>query len=261
MVPCTGANDRTAEPRGLSSGPTWLASAASAALVWVGRRVGIAAVRRWDLAMMLAASVSIIAGDSNRPTDRLAWIVAALCMLGLILTLSGTSLGALLFVAAIAVFGVIRADRCLHLIARWPGLWAIPAFAAISTIWSTTPLVTLRATAELAITVGGASLCAAFLRPREFLAAMSVGLFICAVLSLAFGRYALDGLTGETVFIGVFESKNTMAAFMSFLAIVSAAVLADRGQPTLLRPPQALSRPSGLPWPSPGCPRPSARSC
>ena len=185
--------------------------------------------------MRLTPSVSIIVGDSDRPTDRLAWIAATLSMLGLILTLSGTSLGALLLLAATVLLCVVRGDRCLRLIGRSPELWAFPAFAAVSTVWSVAPVATLRATAELSITIGAAILCAGFLRPREFLSAMSVGLFICAVMSLVFGHYVLDGMTGETVFAGIFASKNTMAAFMSFLAIVAAAVLADREQPTQLR--------------------------
>jgi exopolysaccharide production protein ExoQ len=128
-----------------------------------------------------------------------------------------------------------RADRCLHVVFRSPGLWAIPAFAAASVLWSEAPMVTLRAAVELALTIGIASLVAGFLRPREFVSAMSVSLLCGAVLSLLFGQNGYDGMSGETVFVGIFASKNIMAAFMSFLAIFAAAVLADRGQPPPLR--------------------------
>jgi exopolysaccharide production protein ExoQ len=102
-------------------------------------------------------------------------------------------------------------------------------------LWSPAPGPTLRASVQLALTVGIALLTAGFLRPRAFASAMSVSLLFGAVLSLIFGRYGVDGMTGATVFLGVFASKNTMALFMSFLAIFSTAVLADRGQPMVLR--------------------------
>jgi exopolysaccharide production protein ExoQ len=76
---------------------------------------------------------------------------------------------------------------------------------------------------------------------------MSVSLLFGAIASLAFGRYGLDGMTGETVFLGIFASKNTMALFMSFLAIFAAAALADRGQPPLLRLLAVLSFALSLP--------------
>ncbi len=157
------------------------------------------------------------------------------CMLGLIWTLAGSSLGAVLFLASGGLVVAVRADRCLHLVFRSPGLWAIPAFAALSVLWSVAPAVTLRATVELTLTIGIASLVAGFLRPREFVSAMSVALLCGAVLSLLFGKYGFDGMSGETVFLGIFASKNMMAAFMSFLAIFAAAMLADRGQPPPLR--------------------------
>jgi exopolysaccharide production protein ExoQ len=170
-----------------------------------------------------------------QPTDRLAWTATMVCMLGLVVTLAGSSLGALLFLVAWGLVIIPRADRCLGLMFRSPGLWLIPCFALLSIVWSQAREATLRATVEFALTVGVASLTAGFLRPREFLSAMSVSLLVGAVLSLAFGRYGFDGMTGETVFLGIFASKNTMALFMSFLAIVSAAVMADPGQPGLLR--------------------------
>ena len=157
------------------------------------------------------------------------------CMLGLIWILAGPSFGAVLFLAGGGLVVAARADRCLHLVFRSPGLWLIPAFAVLSTLWSVAPAVTLRAAVELALTIGIASLVAGLLRPREFVSAMSVSLLCGAVLSLLFGRYDFDGMSGETVFVGIFASKNTMAAFMSFLAIFAAAVLADRGQPSPFR--------------------------
>jgi exopolysaccharide production protein ExoQ len=63
----------------------------------------------------------------------------------------------------------------------------------------------------------------------------TVSLLFGALLSLMFGRYGVDGLTGTTVFLGIFASKNTMALFMSLLAIFATGVLADRAQPAPIR--------------------------
>jgi len=158
------------------------------------------------------------------PSDRWAWIAAVLCMGGLIFTLAGSAMGALLFLAVWGLMAAMRADCCLRSILRSPGLWLVPAFALLSVLWAETPAVTLRAAFELALALGIASLAAGFLRPREFVSTMSV--------SLMFGRYGVDGMTGAAVFLGIFASKNTMALFMSFLVICATAALADRVQPS-----------------------------
>ena len=195
----------------------------------------MASITHRGSAVRTAPLVARHPGETDQPVDRLAWIATVLSMLGLIFILSGSSLGAVLFLAAWGCLATARAEHCLQLIFRSPGLWAIPAFAAFSIFWSQAPVVTLRAAVELALTVGIAALAAGSLRPRAFVSAMTVSLLCGAALSLMFGRYDYDGMSGETVFVGIFASKNTMAAFMSFLAIFAAAVLADRGQPRLLR--------------------------
>ena len=191
--------------------------------------------------MKFSPSVAAVARDTTQPADRLAWIAALVCMLGLVWTLAGSSRGADLFLLSAGIVVAARADRCLHLVMRAPILWSFPALAAVSTLWSVAPMVTLRAAAELALTIGIASLIAGLLRPREFVSAMLVSLLCGALLSLLFGRYDVDGMSGVIVFLGIFASKNTMAAFMSFLAIFSVAALADRGQPPLLRLVAAIS--------------------
>jgi len=168
-------------------------------------------------------------------TDRPAWLATFLCIIGLIVTLSGSSLGAMLFLAAWVLVAAPRLDICLRLVFRAPWLWLVPALAIASVLWSAAPYVTLRAAVQLALTIGIASLAAGFLKPRAFVSAMSAGLLVGALLSLVFGRYGVDGMTGATVFLGIFASKNTMALFMSLLAIFAAAVMLDRGQPAPMR--------------------------
>ncbi len=166
---------------------------------------------------------------------RLAWCATVLSVLGLILTLSGSGMGAVLFLLAWGLVALPWAGACLRLVFRTPGVWLLPGYALLSVLWSQAPLVTLRAATQLALTVGVAALAAGLLRPRAFVSALAVSLLVGALLSLAFGRYGVDGMTGAAVFLGIFASKNTMALFMSLLAIFSAAVLLDRGQPPGLR--------------------------
>ncbi|WP_137126149.1 O-antigen ligase [Roseomonas sp. HF4] len=170
--------------------------------------------------------------DTGRdgPAADLAWLATVLSVIGLIVTLGGSSLGALLFLLAWGLVVAPHASLCMRLVFRSAGIWVVPAVALLSVVWSQAPQVTLRAAVQLLLTVGIASLAAGFLRPRAFVSAMSVSLLFGALLSLAFGRYGVDGMTGATVFLGIFAGKNTMALFMSLLAIFSAAVLMDRGQ-------------------------------
>ena len=180
-------------------------------------------------------------------TDHFAWVVTLVCILGLIIALSGSSRGADLFLACWGLLILPRAPLCLKLVFRSPGLWLIPAFALLSVLWSQDRSETLRAGIELSLTIGIAFLTAGFLRPREFVVTMMLGLLFAAVLSLLFGRYGVDGLSGQTVFMGIFASKNTMAMVMSLFLLFSLAVLVDRHQPALFRLIAVIAFPLSIP--------------
>ncbi len=189
---------------------------------------------------------STLAGDT-RPADALAWSATVLCLLGLIITMAGSSVGAILFLAAWVMMGLARAGQCLRLVCRAPELWLIGALALASTGWSMAPEVTLRAAAELLLTVAIASLATGFLRPRDFVSALAVSLLCGAVAAALFGRDGVDGMAGARVFLGIFASKNMMALFMSLLAIFALATLLDRRQPPVLRGLAAIGLLLGLP--------------
>lgn len=181
------------------------------------------------------------------PADPLAWAITVLSMLGLVITMAGSSLGAAVFLGAWVLMGFARAGQCARLVFRAPELWLIGGLTLASTAWSVAPDVTARAAAQLLLTVAIASLATGFLRPRDFVSAMAVSLLGGAVLSVLLGREGIDGMTGARVFLGIFASKNTMALFMSFLAIFAVAVLFDRGQHPVLRGLAAIAMIVGLP--------------
>jgi exopolysaccharide production protein ExoQ len=175
------------------------------------------------------------------------WLTTTVSALGLIGDLAGSSLWAYLFLAIWAPVIAASPSASLKLIFRTPVLWLIPAIALASVIWSQAPAATLRAAIELILTISMATLTAGLVRPRAFVSAISVSLMFGALASLAFGRYGIDGMSGTTVFMGVFASKNTMAMFMSLLTIFSAAVCADKGQNTFFRILAAFSFTLGVP--------------
>jgi exopolysaccharide production protein ExoQ len=166
---------------------------------------------------------------------RLTWLTTLASTTGLVGALSGSSLWAYIFLAVWAPIIALKAPTCIRLIFRTPILWVVPALAVASTLWSQAPAVTLRAGLELSATIAIATLTAGLVRPRAFTAAVLVSLMLGAMASLAFGRSGIDGLSGETVFMGVFASKNTMAMFMSLLTIFAVAVAADANQKPIMR--------------------------
>ena len=163
------------------------------------------------------------------------WLTTLVSTTGLVGVLAGSSLAAYIFLAAWAPIIVAFAPTCGRLIFRTPVLWLVPALALASVTWSQAPAATLRAALELILTISMATLTAGVVRPRAFVSAILVSLVFGAMASLAFGRSGMDGLSGTTVFMGVFASKNTMAMFMSLLMIFATAVFADSGQKLPMR--------------------------
>ncbi len=163
------------------------------------------------------------------------WLTTALGILGLIEALAGSSRGAFMFLAVWGGAVCLRTHECRILLFRTPMLWLVPGMALASVMWSQAPGASLRAATELGLTVAIASLTAGLVRPRAFVSAMLICLLLGAADCLMFGQMGTDGLSGTTVFLGVFGSKNTLAMFMSFLAIFAAVVLIDGQQPRLLR--------------------------
>lgn len=183
----------------------------------------------------------------NYKADTFTWLVVLTSIVSLVLVLTGTSLGADLFLVCGVLLALPWLAGRLNLMFRSPGLWLIPSFALLSVIWSQDPSATLRAALELCLTIGSAFLTAGLLRPREFVATMLIGLLFAAVLSLLFGKYGVDGMSGQTVFLGVFASKNTLAMIMTLLVLFASAALLDTQQPAFIRIAGAIGLPLSIP--------------
>lgn len=175
------------------------------------------------------------ASYARRDTGRALWLTTFIGMLGLVGALAGSSRGAAVFLGVWAIMACLRAGDCRRLVFRTPALWLVPGMAMASVLWSQDAAASLRAATELGLTVAIASLTAGLVPPRAFLTAVLFSMVLGALDCLINGQIGMDGLSGTVVFMGVFGSKNTLAMFMSFMAIFAAAVMADGKQPWQLR--------------------------
>jgi len=105
-------------------------------------------------------------------------------------------------------------------------LFAFPAFALFSVVWSATPKETLRFALELCVTVTAALLLASARNPRAVLKAIALAFLIYVAAALAAGGRVVVGVgAGGDAFSGLTASKNLMADIASTGLIVSLAVL------------------------------------
>jgi len=179
-----------------------------------------------------------LAAPQGGAVPGLPWIACALGILALLVSSTAGSLaaaGAAGFLGIWALSAAPQAFRAWRGAFRTPGLWFLPALLLATTLWSSHPSTTLRAAVQFALTAALAALAARSLPPRGFVSAALVSLFAGALLSLAFGRYVVDGLGGDLAFVGILASKNAFSFFMVLLAIFAAAALLDRGQPVAVR--------------------------
>ncbi|TMO03092.1 hypothetical protein CWB60_20095 [Pseudoalteromonas sp. S327] len=91
-------------------------------------------------------------------------------------------------------------------------LFLIPALCLLSVIWSDIPATALRANIQLLLTTIFAVVIASRLGLNLFLRAGAFIMLIAMVMSLVSSRTALNGMTGEISLIGIFGSKNYLAA-------------------------------------------------
>ena len=91
-------------------------------------------------------------------------------------------------------------------------MFLIPALCLLSVIWSDIPATALRANIQLLLTTIFAVVIASRLGLNLFLRAGAFIMLIAMVMSLVSSRTALNGMTGEISLIGIFGSKNYLAA-------------------------------------------------
>jgi exopolysaccharide production protein ExoQ len=164
---------------------------------------------------------------------------------------------ALLCLQFVPMFGTLAAvgfmASALALIARRPsavpteligqvGLCVMVGWCLLSVIWSEYPALSLRYGLQLALTVVFAIVLAERLSPIMLLKCLAICFLIACTASLISGRARADGLG----FLGIYNSKNSMAGASSILLLISICLIVDRRLPIRWRGLGAIGAGLGL---------------
>ena len=171
----------------------------------------------------------------SSPAMGLAWWCCVASLFCVLLGNFGGTIAAYAFLAFWILLAATRPKAGLRALTLNISLWLFPGFAVMSCLWSQQHAISLRFGLQYAATVGCAALAARLLPPRQFVHALLVSLMAVAMLCLAIGRSDFNQLTQTVDFIGVFESKNELAFFISLLLLAGVAVAFDRGSGAHMR--------------------------
>lgn len=184
-----------------------------------------------SVSINLAVAPNSVQGTVGRTAAPAAWVAVVISLSAVVPVTYTGSLGAAVFLMIWILFAIaFLRSSLVALRAHW-SIWVFPAFALLSTLWSETHLMTLRHSLELMATVGCAAVAARHLAPRQLLMALSCAFFIISVLSIVIGRYIMN----PPEFVGVFESKNQLALFVSLVLITNFSLLIDRSFGWMIR--------------------------
>ena len=171
-------------------------------------------------------------------TYRPAVLIALVCLLGTALLPMLASKGALVFLLAGSVLVAMRPGEVLAAMRRNWLVVALVAWCLVSVTWSDYPAVTVRYGVQLLLTMLIAMALADRLPPALFVRLVLVAQLAASLASLASGRTRSDGAG----YLGIYASKNALAASSGLLVIVAVAILFDRRSPRLWRLTQRASR-------------------
>ncbi|HEY8614651.1 O-antigen ligase [Phenylobacterium sp.] len=126
------------------------------------------------------------------------------------------TLGAAIIAAAVPLYLFVRRKKLERVLIARSFLFAIPAFAIFSTIWSEAPKETLKFALELAITVVAGLLISSARSQENVLRAMACAFLTYIGFSLVSGGTVAIGVgAGGSAFSGLTESKNLLADIAS----------------------------------------------
>jgi exopolysaccharide production protein ExoQ len=133
-------------------------------------------------------------------------------------------LTALIFLGCGALLMVTNVGHTIQSLARFWYLLLLPAYCALSTLWSQEPSETLRGSIQLGASLAIAIVMACRVPPRT-LVRILFGVFLCAMIaSVLFGRVR----NSSGAWVGIFGSKNAFAAIVSVFILTSVAALVDK---------------------------------
>lgn len=105
-----------------------------------------------------------------------------------------------------------------------PVLCLLIGWCLLSALWSDYPSVSLRHGVQLALTVVFSIVLASRVSPLVLLKCLTICFLVACVVSLGTGRARADGLG----YLGIYNSKNAMAAASSILVLAGLCLMVDR---------------------------------
>lgn len=140
------------------------------------------------------------------------------------------SLAALVFLACAGLLMISNVPQSLDSVRRWWPVLLLPAWCILSALWSLYPSNTIRYGIQLAFTLVFAIVLTGRISTATLMRLMFIVYGIGVLASVAFGKTGLGG-----AWVGVFGSKNAVAAHIAVFMLISVAITADRGTPLAMR--------------------------
>ncbi len=165
-----------------------------------------------------------------RLTINLATLLTFGAFAALVLNAMLGSLAALTFMGCGALLIVSNPSQSLESLRRWWPVLLLPVYCMLTSLWSLYPSNSLRYGLQLTFTLAVAVVITGRVSTSTLMRLMFVVYGIGVVASLAFGKTGLGG-----AWVGVFGSKNAVAAHIAVFALISVAIAADRHSPVVLR--------------------------
>ena len=141
------------------------------------------------------------------------------------------SLAALVFLLAGGLLLLVSPALAVRALLRHWYVLVLPAYCLVSALWSQYPMLTVRYSVQLGITVAIAIVVAYRVAPATFLRCLFGIYSIGIVGSLLFGRVRDD----IGAWLGIFGSKNAFAAVVSGFALTAIAIVFDRSAHWMVR--------------------------
>ncbi len=163
------------------------------------------------------------------------WTLSFVLLTSLILIVRLGSAGAALFLACSFALAVRRPRLAIASITRNLWMLALPILALLSTVWSNYPETTFRSSIQLILTVIAGIWLASCVKPRTVMQALTAALTCVLIGCLVHGGVGYDDPGGEFPLIGLFDSKNQLAATGVMTLLAAAALIIDRAQPRFVR--------------------------
>ena len=136
------------------------------------------------------------------------------------------TVGAAMIAGLTPIYLFCRRNQLERALAPRLFLYAFPAFALFSAVWSDVPAETLKYALELWVTVTAALLLSSARNQRAVIKAIALAFLIYVIDALLTGRQVVVGVgAGGMAFSGLTQSKNLMAEIASTGLVISGAVM------------------------------------